>query len=156
MKINIIYGTESGESEFVADDIEAALSDRFDVTVDNMKYVDVEAIDLDALYVVVCSTYGEGDMPSSAQPFHKSLSDLRPELSGLRYAMFGRGDSTYAETYSQGSEHIDRILAELGATRVGEYGREDAGDWDTPEDVAVQWAEGVVEVLVSENEGAMS
>lgn len=156
MKINIIFGTESGESEFVADDISEALSERFDVSVENMKDVEIDAIDLYALYVVVCSTYGEGDMPSSAEPFHKALTASRPDLSSLRYAMFGRGDSTYAETYSQGSEHIDRLLAELGATRVGEYGREDAGDWDTPDDIAVQWAEEVIEVLESEDESAVS
>ncbi|SDS48675.1 MioC protein [Brevibacterium sandarakinum] len=151
MKINIIFGTESGESEFVADDIAEALSKRFDVSVENMKDVDVDAIDFHAFYLVVCSTYGEGDMPSSAEPFHRALSAGRPDLSMLQYAMFGRGDSTYAETYSQGSEHVDRLLTELGATRVGEYGREDAGDWDTPEDIAVQWAEVVVKVREGED-----
>jgi MioC protein len=155
MKIRIIFGTESGDSELTAEDISDALSDRFDVSVENMADVDVDdlgADDLgaDVLHLVVCSTYGEGDLPASAKPFHAALSAARPDLSGLRYAVLGRGDSTYHNTYSRGSEHIDEILRELGATRVGEYGRDDAGDWNAPPDLAVQWAEGVVAALAAE------
>lgn len=153
MKINIVFGTETGESEFVAGDISDALGDRYDVAVENMKHVDIDSLDFDAFYIVVCSTYGEGGMPSSAIPFHKALSKRRPNLSSLSYAMFGRGDSTYTETYSQGSEHIDRILAELGAVRCGEYGREDASDWDASEDLAIEWAEELLEIMEPDTEG---
>ena len=151
MKINIIFGTETGESEFVASDISDALSVRHEVSVENMKNVDIDSLDFDAFYIVVCSTYGEGGMPSSAMPFHKALSKRRPNLSSLSYAMFGRGDSTYTETYSQGSEHIDQILTELGAVRYGEYGREDASDWDASEDLAIEWAEQLLEIKELEN-----
>jgi len=154
MKINIVFGTETGESEFVAGDISEALEDRHEVSVENMSHVDVDNMDSSALYIVVCSTHGEGGMPSSAMPFHEALSEKRPDLSSLRYAMFGRGDSTYAETYSQGSEHIDRILTELGAVRVGEYGREDASDWEASDDLAIEWAEELINAVAQENEGA--
>ncbi|SDS48212.1 MioC protein [Brevibacterium sandarakinum] len=153
MKIIIVFGTETGESEFVAGDISDALGDRHEVVVENMKNVDIGSLDFNALYIVVCSTYGEGGMPSSAMPFYKALSKRRPNLSSLSYAMFGRGDSTYTETYSQGSEHIDRILSELGAVRYGEYGREDASDWDAPEDLAIEWAEELIEIVETGNEG---
>jgi MioC protein len=149
MRISIIYGTESGESELVAEDIADQLADRHEVTVENMEDVDVDAIDTEAVYLIVCSTHGEGELPLSARPFHAALSARRPDLSALRYAVLGRGDRTYADTYSRGSEHIDELLTELGATRVGEYGREDASDWNAPEDLAVRWAKGVVEVLES-------
>jgi MioC protein len=58
--------------------------------------------------------------------------------------MFGLGDTFYEETYSQGSEHLDRRFAELGATRVGDYGRHDASSWDLPSDVALEWLPGVL------------
>lgn len=152
MKINIIFGTEAGDSELTAEDIAEAISDRYDVSVENMTDVDVEAIDIDAFYMVVCSTYGEGELPMSAKPFFDALSEQRPDLRELRYAVLGRGDSTYKNTYSRGSEIINELLLELGATRIGEYGRHDASDWNAPADLAVQWANSVVEVLESASE----
>ena len=93
---------------------------------------------------MICSSHGDGELPAGAQPFFDKLSALRPDLSGLRYAMFGLGDRTYTETYSQGSEHLDRLFAELGAQRVGEYGRHDASGFDDGSELGIAWAETVV------------
>jgi MioC protein len=57
--------------------------------------------------------------------------------------MFGLGDSSY-EHYSKGSEHIDSKLSELGATRVGEYGRHDAHTGSLPNDAAVAWTKDIL------------
>jgi len=57
--------------------------------------------------------------------------------------MFGLGDSSY-ENYSKGSEHIDRKLSALGATRVGEYGRHDADTGTLPSALAVKWAKAIL------------
>jgi MioC protein len=147
MKIEIIFGTESGGAELMAEDIADSLSDRFHTSVTNMSDIDVKELDSSALYLIVCSTYGDGGLPFSAQPFYDALSSARPDLAGLHYAVFGRGDTAYLKTYSHGSEIIDRLLTELGATRVGEYGRHDAGDWDADDAIAVEWADGVVGVI---------
>lgn len=156
MKINIIYGTESGGGELSAEDIAAVLEEQHDVTVANMSEVDVATIDSESLYLVICSTYGEGELPFSAQPFYAGLSEHRPDLSNLRYGMFGRGDSAYLKTYSQGSDIIDALLAELGATRIGEFGRHDAGDWDVDDDLAIDWARAVVKVHEDQQAGALA
>lgn len=152
MKVNVIFGTESGNAELIAEDIEDVLSEHFETTVEDMQEVDVEQFDADAFYVVVCSTFGEGELPATAKPFFDALQASRPDLTGIRYAMFGLGDNTYANTYSHGSDIIDAILAELGATRVGEFGRHDSAVWDQPEDLAQQWAAGLVEVIETAGE----
>ena len=143
MRVNIVFGTESGNAELAADDIAEVLSARFETSVEDMQNVDVDQIGTDAFYVVVCSTYGEGELPATAQPFHEALQAARPDLTGLHYAVLGLGDNTYTQTYSQGSEIIDRLLTELGATRVGAYGRHDAADWEQPQDLAANWAESI-------------
>jgi MioC protein len=142
MKIVVLYGTESGNAETVADDLIAELSTESIRAVD-MTDASLEDLTPDAFYIVVCSTHGDGDLPSSAVPFAEMLDNERPNLSGIRYAMFGLGDSSY-ETYSRGSERIDERLAALGATRTGEYGRHDASDGSLPNDPAVEWAKGIV------------
>jgi MioC protein len=74
-----------------------------------------------------------------------ALFDRLFERQGVRFAgNIDIGcDTFYEETYSQGSEVLDRPLTELGAVRVGDYGRHDASSWDLGSDVALEWLPGV-------------
>ncbi|MEY4985880.1 MAG: hypothetical protein RLZZ359_766 [Actinomycetota bacterium] len=145
MKINILFGTESGGGELTAEDIAQSLSALHETNIQNMSDTDVKTLDKDSFYIMICSTYGEGELPYSAQPFYKALLSDKPDLTGFRYAMFGRGDSAYLKTYSRGSEIIDEALSALGATRIGEYGRHDASDMSVTDELAVTWANSIVE-----------
>ena len=146
MDITVLFGTESGNSELIAQDLAAKLQqDGHAAEAIDLQDVDPAAFTPERLYLVVCSTHGEGELPNTAQPFFERLAAFDGDLTGMRYAMFGLGDTFYEETYSQGSEHIDRRLAELGATRIGEYGRHDASSWDLPSDVALEWLPGVLD-----------
>lgn len=141
MEIRILFGTESGGGEITADEIAEAIEDRHQVTVENMSDVDVTTMTSDALYLVICSSYGEGELPYSAKPFYDALIQARPELSGCHYAMFGRGDTSYLKTYMGGSKVIDSLLTELGARRVGTFAELDASEWDIDFDFPINWAE---------------
>ncbi|MCU1480401.1 MAG: cytochrome [Subtercola sp.] len=169
--VTILFGTESGNSELVADDLRQSLRSGGtgsgsrggsgtgsgggsgagsgsvtgrDVRVADL--ADVTAADLDAsrLYLIVCSTYGDGELPTSARRLNEALRAEHPDLSALRYAMFGLGDRSYTRTYSRGSEILDETLSSLGATRVGEYGRHDAGGPLDVAEAALEWADGVL------------
>lgn len=142
----ILYGTESGNAELVAEDLAAELVGDRDVSVYDMSDFDVTDFNADDFYLVVCSTHGDGELPGGAKPLLAALNTELPDLTGIRYAMFGLGNSTY-ETYSQGSEIIDRRFTELGAERVGIYGRHDACDGSLPNDDAVEWARGLLELV---------
>jgi MioC protein len=139
MKIVILYGTESGNAETVADDLVDELSAGNDVEVEAIDMTDAGLPAPNEFHLVVCSTHGDGGLPASAVPFAELLDKERPDLTGLRYAVFGLGDSSY-ETYSRGSERIDERLAALGGVRVGEYGRHDASDGSLPNETALEWA----------------
>lgn len=146
MKFTILYGTESGNSELIADDLRAKLSeDHSDVEVFDLQDYDPANLTADSFYLVVCSTHGEGDLPNTAIPFAEAFEANPPNMEGVRYAMFGLGDTFYEETYSQGSEHIDRMFSGQGAERVGEYGRHDASSWDLGSDLALEWLPGVLD-----------
>ena len=148
MKFTVLYGTESGNAELIADDLGAQLRESHDeVEVFDLQDFDPAALSPDTFYVIVCSTHGEGDLPNTAIPFAEAFDQALPDLTGVRYAMFGLGDTFYEGTYSQGSEHIDRRFAAQGAERVGEYGRHDASSWDLPSDVALEWLPGILEAV---------
>lgn len=146
MSIVILYGTESGNAELVAGDLADAMPDR-EVAVEDMSVFEPEELEVDTFYLFVCSTHGDGELPSGALPFWEELDAIRPSLEGYRYGMFGMGDTTYSDTYSQGSEHIDRLMTELGAQRVGEYGRHDASSRQTASDAALAWLPGLLAAL---------
>lgn len=150
MKFTVLYGTESGNSELIAEDLGTHLRDsNDDVEVHDLQNFDPADLTPDRFTIVICSTHGEGDLPNTAIPFAEAFDEVLPDLTGLQYAMFGLGDTFYEETYSQGSEHIDRRFTAQGGTRVGEYGRHDASSWDMGSDVAIAWIPGVLEALAS-------
>lgn len=138
--IPVIFGTESGNAEMVADDIVAAIA-AADLEAEAVPMEDVTVDDLARwpLMVLVTSTYGEGDLPATTAPFHETLMTQRPDLAHLRFAAFGLGDSTY-ETYNNAVSVLAEALAALGATRIGEIGRHDASSGESFTAVATLWA----------------
>lgn len=144
MKITVLYGTESGNAELLSEDIEAALSGPHEVETGNLEDVAPDSLSAERFYIFVCSTYGEGDLPASAMPFAEALEDDAPDLSHVRYAIFGLGDMNYPETYNQGSAKLAALLEAGKATMIGERGLHDAASGEPPEDVAIPWAEGCI------------
>jgi MioC protein len=140
--IVILFGTESGNAEFAAEDMAAEVLECSVVIID-MSDFDVKSFSSENFYLIICSTHGEGDLPSGALPMYEALESINPDLTGIGYAMFGLGDSSY-ENYSKGSEHIDAKLSALGARRVGEYGRHDADTGTLPSARAVAWAKEIL------------
>lgn len=139
----ILFGTESGGAELVADELARMLGADADVEVRDLAETTAAGLDPARLHLLVCATYGDGEVPGAAQPFHRELCVERPDLSGVRYAVFGMGDRSYDRTYSRGSELVDEALQACGASRLGEYGRHDAGGSISAADAARDWAAGV-------------
>jgi MioC protein len=145
--IQILFGTESGNAELVADDIAEAFTNAgTDARVIPMEDFDVASLAEPGTVVVVTSTYGEGELPATTAPFAEALVDAKPDLSGLRFAAFGLGDSSY-ETYSNAVDILTEHFTSLGAQQIGETGRHDAVSGDSFTDVATSWAKTIVDLL---------
>ena len=143
-RFTILFGTESGGAEFVASELRDALGPAADVRVHDLAGIAPGDLDVTRTHLLVCSTYGDGEVPTLARPFHQALAAGGVDLTGLAYAVFGMGDRSYAKTYSRGSELLDEALAARGAERFGEYGRHDAGGAMCARDAAVEWLQGVL------------
>lgn len=145
--INILFGTESGNAELVADDI-AETFNNAGVAAEaiDMEDFDVEELPEAGTVVVITSTYGEGELPATTQPFEDALLAHKPDLSGLRFAAFGLGDSSY-ETYNNAIGILTKDLTGLGAVQIGETGRHDAVSGDSFTDVATSWAKTILDLL---------
>ncbi|WP_083211275.1 cytochrome P450 [Mycolicibacterium porcinum] len=138
--IHVWYGTESGNSEMVGDGIVDALKQAgFETRLDELTQLSVDDVIGAELAVLITSTYGEGGLPATTEPFYHALVSERPDLSGLRFAAFGLGDSSY-ENYNNAIRTMSNLLVDLGATQIGSTGRHDAATGLDPVDVATQWA----------------
>jgi len=144
MDLTILFGTESGNAELLATELAESLEGVHAVEQSDLADFDPACFDARVLYLIICSTHGEGEFPQSAVPFAEAIRRAAPDLSGIRYAMFGLGDSTYPN-YSRGSEQVDALLAELHAERVGTYGRHDAAGRDEATVLAIAWANEVLD-----------
>jgi MioC protein len=141
-KINILIGTMTGTAQLCAQEMELALDDgETKVEAILMDNLDSSVFEREGAFLICTSTYGQGDVPDNARALYEDLQRKRPDLSRVRYGVFGLGDRTYAETFNFGGKRFDEILTELGAKRVGERHKHDASSGVLPEETAVQWCQ---------------
>jgi MioC protein len=142
MRINILVGTMTGTAQLCAQEMELALGDD-DVQIETllMDNLDSSVFGREGVFLVCTSTYGQGDVPDNAKAFYEDLKGKRPDLSRVRYGVFGLGDRTYAETFNFGGKKFDELLAQLGAERIGERHTHDASSGILPEETALEWGQ---------------
>ncbi|MFM9981648.1 MAG: flavodoxin domain-containing protein [Burkholderiales bacterium] len=143
MKLTILVGTMTGTAQLVAQELELVW-DGDDVEVETLLMDDLDASVFGRAgpFLLCTSTYGQGDVPDNSKKLFDDLAAKRPDLSGVRYGVFGLGDRTYAETFNFGGMKFDTLLGDLGAKRIGERVQHDASSGVLPEEKAEEWAEG--------------
>ncbi|CAN5226071.1 assimilatory sulfite reductase (NADPH) flavoprotein subunit [soil metagenome] len=144
--VTILYGTESGNCEVLADEAKKALAGKgMKPVVKNM--ADTNPADLAGVenLLVIVSTWGEGDPPDAAVPFHTAfMADGAPRLENTHFTVCALGDTAY-EQFCQIGKDFDRRLEDLGAHRL--TGRTDCDlDYDAP---FQQWLQGAIRALES-------
>jgi MioC protein len=142
MKVTILVGTMTGTAQLCAQEMELALDDgQTEVKTLMMDNLDASVFAADGVFLICTSTYGQGDVPDNARALYEDLQKRRPDLSQVRYGVFGLGDRTYAETFNFGGKRFDDILTELGAQRIGERHTHDASSGILPEETALEWCQ---------------
>ena len=142
MNIHILVGTMTGTAQLCAQEMELALDDgETQVSTLMMDQLDATVFRREGVFLVCTSTYGQGDVPDNARALYEDLKAKRPDLSRVRYGVFGLGDRTYAETFNFGGKRFDELLAELGARRIGERHMHDASSGVLPEETALEWCQ---------------
>lgn len=117
--VNVLYGTQTGTAEFIADETVKALKtagvNAVLTPLDGVTPADLAAMQRVALVV---STYGEGEMPDNAELFWDAVSASdAPRLDGVSYTVCALGDSGYDE-FCQAGKLIDTRFEQLGGSRL--------------------------------------
>jgi len=142
MKVTILVGTMTGTAQLCAQEMELALDDgETEVATVMMDGLDSAVFKREGVFLICTSTYGQGDVPDNARALYQHLQSAKPDLSRVRYGVFGLGDRTYAETFNFGGKRFDEILTQLGAKRIGERHMHDASSGVLPEETALEWCQ---------------
>nr|QWL75609.1 FMN-binding protein MioC [Aeromonas hydrophila] len=138
-KLNLVVGSMLGAAEYVADHVASLLEQAgHQAEIHNPASLVEVLAEPEAILLVVTSTHGAGDVPDNLQPFAKDLAEQHPDLKILKYGVIALGDSSY-DTFCQGGKTLDRLLAECGASRIGDRLDIDVTQHEIPEDAAEGW-----------------
>lgn len=142
--LTVVYGSQTGNAKRVAESLIADAGARgLEARLLRADAYPLNALKRETQIVLVISTQGDGDPPDDARGFVEHLVGRRaPKLDGLRFAVLGLGDSSYAKFCAIG-RMLDARLAELGGTRLAPLGEADI-DIET---VAAPWRASVVAAL---------
>jgi MioC protein len=142
MKVTLLVGTMTGTAQLCAQEMELALDDsETEVATLMMDGLDSAVFKREGVFLICTSTYGQGDVPDNARVLYEHLQSAKPDLSLVRYGVFGLGDRTYAETFNFGGKRFDEVLTSLGAKRIGERHMHDASSGILPEETALEWCQ---------------
>jgi sulfite reductase (NADPH) flavoprotein alpha-component len=119
-KLTVLYGTESGNSEVLADRTAKEAKKRgFQASIKNMS--DISPADLSKIsnLLVIVSTWGDGEPPEGATTFYKELMEKDVSLAGVSYSVCALGDTSY-DKFCQTGKDIDTRFEKLGGKRIAE------------------------------------
>jgi sulfite reductase (NADPH) flavoprotein alpha-component len=139
--ITILYGSQTGTAEGVANDA-AAVAKTYGLKplVKSMDEIEADALSAIDYLLIITSTYGEGEMPDNAQMLWDGVcAATMPRLEGMQFSVLALGDTSY-DLFCQAGIDWDTKLVELGATRI--YDRTDC-DVDF-EELAERWMTAVI------------
>lgn len=145
--LTIAYATESGNAELVAEELVRALADRANATAIDMSTLQPVDFQTTTPMLVITSSYDEGELPTGIRELYARLLAEGTQLNSLHYALFGLGDRSY-EFYSKGADLLDEAFHDLGARRIGDIGRHDAGGHILATDAATAWVATVFNELL--------
>ncbi len=128
----ILYATMTGNARDAAELLASQLRNSgLAPRVEQIPAWDPRRLSQEKTVFFLTSTFGDGDPPDTAFTFWDILRKADTlDLSGLRFAVVGFGDSTYPRFCKFGRD-LDHRLAELGAKRL--LPRLDCDvDWEEP------------------------
>mgnify|MGYP003626479466 CR=1 FL=1 len=143
--IHVYFGTQTGTTEMVASDIEDALveSGLIPEVVAGLDEISPNDLSQPTTVLIICSTYGDGDVPDNTQIFYSALVAAdAPQLDHIQYSVLAFGDSSYAD-FCAGGRKLDARIAELGAKRIHDLVKCDM----MYEDAAETWTKGVISAI---------
>ena len=141
--IHILFGSQSGNSEGLAEAWEQEAT-RYGLKgkVHDMDGFDIKSMAEMSRVMIVCSTWGEGEMPDNAEDLYEAATSAGKILSNTNFSICSLGDTGY-DLFCQSGKDWDKTLEDIGGSRI--HDRVDCDvDFEMP---AEEWMKGAMPKL---------
>ena len=146
MKLDILYATQTGNAEEVAQNLSTLAKNRgLIVNINEMNHYTMDQFIKLKNVAIVTSTYGEGEVPEMGIEFWKDLESSSTKISNLKYGLIALGDRSH-EIFCGAGKAISKKLDELDGKKVIENLECDGNTEGTQE-----WSDRFLEILKSKN-----
>ncbi len=145
--VTVLYGSHTGNCKKLAQQTaDQARLRGFEVQLADMNDYQGRKLKDEKILLVIVSTHGEGEPPTSAETLYEFIHSARaPKLNNTKFAVLALGDRSYVQFCQTGID-FDTQLEKLGAQRLAD--RVDC-DVDFAED-AKRWMEAVLSKIEAE------
>ena len=147
--LHILFGSQSGNSEGLAEAWEQEAT-RYGLKgkVHDMDGFDIKSMAEMSRVMIVCSTWGEGEMPDNAEDLYESATSAGSILSKTNFSICALGDTGY-DLFCQSGKDWDKTLEDMGGSRI--HDRVDCDvDFEMP---AEEWMKGAMSKLACVDDG---
>lgn len=146
LSLIVAFGTDMGNAEDAAMTFAESVGEiGIQAEAVELNQVDLSELQSATHFIVVVSTFGEGEFPDSATLFWEAISADTEPLDHLSFAVLALGDSSY-ELFCNAGLLLDQRLEALGAKRMVDRVDVD-GFYEEP---AKAWTADLIKLLTAE------
>ena len=146
MKLDILYATQTGNAEEVAQNLRSLAKNKgFIVTINEMNHYTIDQFRKLNNVAIVTSTFGEGEVPEMGIEFWKELERSTIKINNLKYGLIALGDRSH-EIFCGAGKAISKKLDELDGKKIIENLECDGDTEGTQE-----WSDKFLDILKSKN-----
>lgn len=139
-QIEIIVGSMLGGTEYVAEAAQEALLAKNKTSKVHFTPQFQEIDQQKTTWLICCSTHGAGDLPDNIKKFVEDLKNSTNDLSTIKYALIGTGDSSY-DTFCNAIKTIESILNSKNCIKIVDTLYIDMQQNMDPEEITTHWIE---------------
>jgi flavodoxin I len=120
MKIGLFYGTQTGNTATLAEQIQQEFGGESVVTLHDVADAGVEDLQAYQYLIIGCPTWNIGELQADWEGLYEELDQV--SFAGKTLAYFGPGDQVgYAENFQDAMGILEAKFSERGATTVGHW-----------------------------------
>lgn len=119
-KIGLFFGTQTGNTETLAEAIQDALGGTGAVEVMDISQAEPEDFAPYDCLIIGCPTWNVGELQSDWEGFYDELDQIN--FNGKKVAYFGAGDQMgYADNFQDAMGILEEKISQLGGKTVGQW-----------------------------------
>jgi flavodoxin I len=119
-KIGLFFGTQTGNTQTIAEDIQKALGGDSIVTLHDVYKAEASDLEIYDTLIIGCPTWNIGEMQSDWEGLYGELDKV--DFNDKTVAYFGPGDQVgYADNFQDAIGILEEKISSLGGKTVGHW-----------------------------------